>query len=268
MNGRDLYVLLGSYPDCVSDGYTREGLEKAFDLYKEIRRKMLFGEKEGIEELADRIISILPNSGSFSRWCSKTENAEKLLIGAAHKWKDQTLLDGSPFGKTVVSDCPFEEQETIFQMVGLQFVPKTICKVANAERAAEEAEWMKEHDISNKLLLFHGSFSDSWKNIIKDDALDPTMGRDSCSFGTIEDDFGVKQGCYYSKNIQKALEYSHGTPRIVGLFDVPVGTLYEKPDAGRMTEFELRQKGCDSLSKDEGNEIVARRGLLKYLLIY
>ena len=212
-----------------------------------------------------------------------------LVMNAMKAFKDSKKE--SPFGDTRVTFPSYLETEEIRGLSG-DVHPRAIFKITNKKVEDEEIEWMKKNDISSEpddsgsegvKLLFHGSPVDTWVSLITDARLDATKGKGpygmkSRSFGSIEDDFGVEQGNYYTADLKMAMSYGTGYEQsIVGVFAVPVGKMCEvslisptRYDGSSKTttvytETHLKEVGCDSLIAEK--EIVARRGVLKFLLL-
>ncbi|MGO5336758.1 hypothetical protein ACTQZS_08100 [Bilifractor sp. LCP19S3_H10] len=265
--------------------YSEEALQEAFSILQEIEKKKYFDENCNIRGLEEKISEILPNRCTYM-------DASSLVMNAMKAFKDSKK--DTPFGDTEVTFPSYLETAEIRELSG-DVHPRAIYKIANKKVEDEETEWMEKNDISPEpddsgsvgvKLLFHGSPADTWVSIITDARLDATKGKGpygmkSRSFGSIEDEYGVEQGNYYSDDLKTAMSYGatgYEQQSIVGVFAVPVGkmcevalispTRYDGSSCSETTvytETHLKEMGCDSLKARK--EIVARRGVLKYLLL-
>lgn len=262
--------------------YSEESLREAFSILQEIEKKKYTDENCNVGYLEKKITALLPNRCYYMQVSS-------LVMNAMKAFKDSKKI--SPFGDTEVTFPSYLETEEIRELSG-DVHPRAIFKITNKKVEDEEIEWMKKNDISSEpddsgsegvKLLFHGSPVDTWVSIITDARLDATKGKGpygmkSRSFGSIEDEYGVEQGNYYTADLKMAMSYGTGYEQsIVGVFAVPVGKMCEvslisptRYDGSSKTttvytETHLKEVGCDSLIAEK--EIVARRGVLKFLLL-
>lgn len=273
---KELYEKLteGSYRHLAPGDYSEDALIKASDLLSTAYIKQMEGEENQKE--VDQILDLIPNRLKESTYRNVNVNdVDDLIKSAFQAKKDRSRKN--LFGETKIITPLKGETEQIISLCGE--TPRAIYKIVNTEAEYLETEWRRVHDIPDvpdeedgslgSVLLFHGSSKSSWVPILKDDRLDPTVGRDGYrggwktrSMGSIEDDFGVEQGNYYTTDIRTAKNYGNW----IGIFDIAVGKPLKVSEKSTFTEYQLKEQGCDSLSLNDGQEIVAREGICKFLL--